>query len=122
MAQDSKIDGGVEFDGLWGTNDDNVFAAGQGYIVHTQDQGHTWSLEHSSNPVLLGVWGSGPGDIYAVGIGAIAHTTDSGLTWPTELETLPGNGDALPTLLGIWGSGADDIYVVGESGTILHRS
>ena len=109
--------------GVWGSGPDDVFAVGTGgLILHSANDGQTWTAQASgTSAYLIGVWGSGPDDVFAVGKfpgsdnGVILHSTNGGASWQAQTA-------GIVSLLGVWGSGPDDVFAVGLGGAILHSS
>ncbi len=59
---------GISFYGLWGSGASDVWAVGDGTIVHWD--GSAWTTSGTWWwQVLFGIWGSGASDVWAVGAG-----------------------------------------------------
>src|SRR6188472_719465 len=76
---------------IWGSSAKNVFLVGYasgavGLILHSQDQGKTWSQPKSNTTQeLYSIWGSSEKNIYAVGAhGTILRSIDNGKTWEKQ--------------------------------------
>lgn len=96
---------------LWGSADDDVYAACGDGLVHFDGTG--WSAVAALPPAgFVALWGSSADDVYAVGR-LVAHF--DGHRW-SELG-MPGSG---VTYTSVWGSSASDVYAVGTAGTIVH--
>lgn len=99
---------------------EGVFAVGWmavapsgGGIVHSEDQGATWSVTVIPRMQFTRVWGTGNGHVWAAGIkspvpgeyeSVVVHSADAGRTWS---ETGPMYGKPA---IGLWGSAPDNMY------------
>jgi photosystem II stability/assembly factor-like uncharacterized protein len=101
---------------VWGTDANDIYAAGDG-VWHSTD-GQTWTQIYTSAPeeVFWGLWGASSSDFVVVGgtiepnptVGEILHTTDGGRTFVKQ---------QLPAFLGVtsvWGSSSQDLYAGGR--------
>ena len=82
---------------VWGSGPGDVYVAGSLALLHTTDNGESWSIlkqreattaEMSGDiavVVYTAVWGTGPDDVY-VGMsdGTVLRTSDRGATWRSE--------------------------------------
>jgi hypothetical protein len=107
----------IQFQAVWGSASNNVFAVGYGAIFHYD--GSSWSeMDTETYYDLNGIWGSSSSDVFAVGAtiggekGVILHY--DGNQW-----TLMNSGTH-SYLSDIWGNSSSDVFAVGEKGTILH--
>jgi len=98
----------VDFNDVWGTAADDVFAVGTGGTIVHYD-GEQWSLmESRTTRCLNAVWGVSASDVYAVGNnGTILHY--NGNIW----ESMIGKNDQ--DLSDIWGLSPEEVYAVGEN-------
>lgn len=107
----------VEYRGVWGTSNDNVFVVGgAGTILHYD--GAEWTpMKTGQDAALAGVWGSSETDVYAVGENApfdgptryIAATIlhFDGTAW-TRIHS-----EGIPTLKAVWGRSSNDVFALG---------
>jgi hypothetical protein len=100
--------------GVWGASPSDVFAVGDGVIMHYD--GRTWTnvLDSPSlqTAALRAVWGSSGADVYAVGLdGMILHLRDS--KW-RSVHNEPGR-----KLRSVWGTSSRDVWAVGHE-TLMH--
>jgi len=114
-------------DAVWGSGGD-LYAVGQGgVIVHSADDGETWSVSLPGDskalfyPFFGTVWGSSAADVYVGGADRgeqplVVHSADHGRTWQTLDAALPG----VP--IKIWGSGPQDVYVAVDPGGVVHST
>ena len=102
--------------GVWGSGPNDVFAVGDGTILHSSNDGAAWQAQTSgTTQTLSGVWGSGPNDVFAVGDGGvILHSSNDGASWQAQTS------GSHAILSGVWGSGPNDVFAVGGNGVILH--
>ena len=107
----------VDFQAVWGSASNDVFAVGYGAIFHYD--GSRWNeMDTETYYNLTGIWGSSSNDVFAVGAtisgeqGVILHY--DGNQW-----TLMNSGTH-SYLDHIWGSSSTDVFTIGENGTILH--
>lgn len=97
--------------GVWGASATDVFAVGNGAILHYD--GANWVYQLSGGSNLFDVWGSASTDVFAVGAGGtILHY--AGGPWASQAS-----GTA-ELLYGVWGTASNDVFAVGDGGTILH--
>jgi len=106
---------GADLHGVWGSGPNDVWAVGDGTILHWN--GDAWSRVLGDDAAAFGgVWGTGPADVWAVGSGgAIVHWDGA------TLARVAGGGTS--TLTAVWGSGPEDVWAVGgaQSGSVaLH--
>ena len=128
LTKDLVYAGGINgvYSGLWGTNPNNVYAAGAGGIIHFD--GKRWARETVALPPssgFQGIWGSGASDIYAIGNHGLVQDTVQGPLvyhfdgkrwvnlWPQMAAALP-RGFSNTVLSRIGGTGRDDVYVSGR--------
>jgi photosystem II stability/assembly factor-like uncharacterized protein len=117
----APISPGSNITGIWGTSDavDILAVGGGGTILHSTDNGQSWSsmTVGVTYTALNGIWGYPDNNsIYAVGNGTILYSTNDGEKW-TQMD----NSTFLATnLMGIWGRTDSDIFAVGSAGAILH--
>ncbi|CAN5693090.1 hypothetical protein BH11MYX1_BH11MYX1_15380 [soil metagenome] len=104
--------GGAPYSDIWASSASDLFAVGNGSIVHFD--GASWTtMASGANVPLSDVWGSGPGDVWAVGYdGTILHY--DGNAWNAAQVTTSA------FLRGVWGSGPHDVWAVGDGGVIVH--
>jgi photosystem II stability/assembly factor-like uncharacterized protein len=106
----------------WGTGADNVFIVGEaGTILHSTDQGATWSggVGVGGNYTLRGIWGDGVGAVFVVGdSGAILHSTNGGTTWTAANSITPAFSGSFEK---VWGSSANNVFAVGDK-AMIYRS
>ncbi len=96
---------------VWGSSASDVFAVGDGTIIHYD--GASWrSMLLPESGRLNSVWGGSANFVYAVG-DHIALLYD-GFQW-THLTS-----GTTQDLRRVWGSSADDVFAVGHAGTIVH--
>lgn len=118
----------VFLDNIWGSNAQDVYAAGTGGVYHYD--GKEWKIVRSSivgNLAVEDIFGFSPVDVWAVGSRVypnpnpppnfvdscfIAHF--DGTTW-AEIQEPPMQG-----IMCIWGRSSKDIYAGSEDGNILH--
>jgi hypothetical protein len=98
--------------GLWGTNDQDVFAAAASQIFHWN--GNTWTAVATGPRTLTTISGAG-GVIVAVGQNASIVQFD-GAQWTATENVL---NLAPAPLYGVWATDADNIFAVGSAGLIL---
>src|SRR5262249_46803119 len=96
--------GGPTLGGAWGTGHDvwlvarafdphgNAEAPSDGLVVHSADDGRTWSVTRRGRPSLDAIWGTG--DVL-VAVGAtILRSTDLGATWQViDRSTIAGGAE-----------------------------
>ena len=131
--------------GLWGSDEGELWVAGEDKVLHFD--GITWTISLNEPANIL--WGLSKNALWAAGTGV--HHWD-GADWtqlptpphfaldlwasgPNDLWIIGGQGElsrydgqqwsAVPSgtterLHAIWGSAPDNIWVVGDSGTLLH--
>ncbi|MFZ0242721.1 MAG: outer membrane protein transport protein, partial [Desulfobacterales bacterium] len=105
-------DANVEFWGLWGVSEENLYAVGSSGTIRRFD-GSVWTaMKSGSDQRLRTVWGTGGADIYAAGFGGTILHFD-GISWNAM------DSGTTEILYGIWGAAADAFFAVGEKGTIL---
>jgi hypothetical protein len=113
--------------GVWGSGSD-LFAVGNGTILHSNDRGGTWQVQRRAlTEDLTAIWGSSPNDIFVVGsiVGEFAtplilHSSDRGTTWSRQNLPLVAN----EFLYAVWGC-PGSVYAVGGgngSALILHTT
>jgi hypothetical protein len=110
----SDMESGTTSDlyGIWGTGEDNVFAAGKsGTVLHYN--GSSWSpMASSVTADLYAIWGSDGNNIFAAGkSGAIINY--DGSSWAPVVSGTTSD------LYAIWGADSTHIFSVGKSGTII---
>jgi hypothetical protein len=95
--------------GVWASSATDVYAVGNGVIVHDNGSGFAAVTPAPTTNILYGVWGSGPNDIFAVGAaGTILHY--KGTTWDPN----DGKSCVFPyDLYGVSGANASDVWTVG---------
>src|SRR4029079_18287939 len=101
---------------IWGAGPRDIYAAGDGNLMHYD--GQSWTLiPPTSLPydwrytVFSSLWGSGSNDIYACGRGTgtpLYHF--DGTQW-TLLDVAPPNG-YVQDCLRVWGRASNDVYAV----------
>ncbi len=136
----SPIPLGRNFNGIWGSADENIFIVGayveegpafsgqndtvqRGFILNYD--GYTWqevTSIASDVSALYGIWGTSSTNIYATGQGVILKY--SGRSWEAVTFSNPslaslGSGEPI-NIYSIWGTSPTNIYAVGDSGLILH--
>jgi photosystem II stability/assembly factor-like uncharacterized protein len=112
-TQETSLTGTALY-GVWGSGPDDVYAVGDGVIVHSN--GASWTPQTTGDYGFRAVWGSSANDVYAVGSGgAVSHTSDQGTTWSQVVIGVAANYG------GVWGSSASDVYIVGDS-AIAHST
>ena len=96
---------------VWGFGPDNVYAVGNGVVVHYDGLG--WAVQDTLSVFsLYGLWGSAPDDMFAVGQdGAIWHY--DGTSWTAMAS---GTTEYLWT---VWGLSSTDVYAAAANG-VLH--
>lgn len=103
-VQDSPA-GGKWLYGVWGSSSNDVFAVGDGIILHYD--GNTWRVSAQNIGKMRAVWGTSSTDVYAVGDnGAVAHydgTTWNRISCPSEYD-----------LRGVWADSPNNILAVGS--------
>lgn len=109
-------DWSIQFLGVWGTSESNVYVAG-GNGVHHYD-GSTWSqpFVDPSIDYCLGIWAAPNGEVFVTANSprdSILHF--DGTDWKFEYL-----GAWMPILEDIWGSAPDDVFAVGDGGTIIY--
>ncbi|GAB4343568.1 MAG: hypothetical protein Kow0089_19440 [Desulfobulbaceae bacterium] len=98
---------------IFGTADDDLFAAGEaGAVFH--DDGTGWApMVPATTEWLNSLWANASDDVFAVGEnGAIVHYDGSG--WSAMQSPTARN------LNGVCGFGADDVFAVGNDSLVLH--
>jgi photosystem II stability/assembly factor-like uncharacterized protein len=114
--------GPITYYGVFATGASSVYIVGEnGTIMHSSDDGMTWSKGNPTAVTLYSVWGTSDIDVYTVGAGNhIYHTTD-GANWTEQPSSLSGMPGALLSV-----SGAPpfrgDVWAVGTIGRILHST
>jgi hypothetical protein len=111
-----------ELDAIWGTSQNDVWAAGSaGTILHYDGAAWTPTPTGVQN-TFYGLWGSGPNDVWAVSsTDVVLHGSgiQNGVaTW----EAVPSFRSlfAGPSLLGaVWGSSAGDVRLGGRAYTLV---
>jgi photosystem II stability/assembly factor-like uncharacterized protein len=105
---------------LWGTSPADLYAVGNGRILHRRSPGQ-WDVERSiPGERQLGVWGSSSNDVYVVGSagqGAIWHRTAAAAPFTRE----PIEDPSLAEVVAVWGNGRDDVYAAADGGAVLRR-
>lgn len=101
----SGVDGGMMFD-VWAFGTD-VFAAGGGVFLHSDDRGHTFAA-HAAPVPAAPLWGTELHDLYVVAGRTVSHSSDLGKTWTID--------DAFPEDAYVRASAGDgaDLYAVGS--------
>ena len=116
----------VSVNKLWGTDDNNIYAAGQiGKIAHHQNG--NWSLEESGTTVdLLDIWGGSDGTLWSCGHTGDYNTSvllrNTGFGWEKIYEgnsETQNNGYQIGPINGIWGTNEFRIYMVNKSGLYI---
>ena len=107
----------VEYRGVWGTSNDNVFVAGGSGTILRYDGVEWTAMETGQEAALVGVWGSSETDVYAVGAEApfdgptryIAATVlhFDGTAW-TRIHS-----EGIFTLKAVWGRSSNDLFALG---------
>jgi hypothetical protein len=109
--------------GIWGSDDQNILAVGDGGLIlrHSVairgwgEEAFDWLPEASpTQATLLGVWGSGPKDTFGVGTGGTILHNDGSFAW----TSMPSGTSA--DLFAVSGTASDDVFAVGAAGTVLH--
>lgn len=101
---------------LWGSTDDDIYAAGQGNTLLYFD-GLSWEQVpqiESNTPIvdIMAVWGVPSVEVIAAG-GMGTIFMNDGLRW-LKFGSITSN-----TINAVWGSSSTNIFAVGASGTIL---
>lgn len=116
-----EIEGDDSLWWVWGRNDDDVLAGGEGGTLLRFD-GSRWrrvNVELNESATIWGIWGEGA-DVWLVGGDARSGGPGFALRGDGEhfdVVTLP---DDTPNLFKVWGSAADDVFFVGDRLTMLH--
>lgn len=98
--------------GIWGTSRTNLWAVGEGFILHYARQ--QWSpVVTDFSSALFAVWGTSPQEVWAVGESGTILSYD-GVRW------LPQASNSLQDLHALWGSSSSNVWAVGDEGTVLH--
>ncbi|WP_207689828.1 hypothetical protein [Desulfonema limicola] len=101
------------FQHIWGSAADNVFAVDiSGLILHYDGTAWTETDSGTGND-LNAVWGSSENDVFAAGNNGIILHYD-GTAW-TETDS----GTDID-LYAVWGSSGNNVFAAGENGIILH--
>ncbi|MDP3640438.1 MAG: hypothetical protein Q8R53_04540 [Nanoarchaeota archaeon] len=98
--------------GLWGTSRTDLWAVGEGFILHYAGQQWSPVIEDFSS-ALFAVWGTSPQKVWAVGESGTILSYD-GVRW------LPQASNTLKDLHALWGSSSSNVWAVGDEGTVLH--
>ena len=107
------VPGVVDFNGLWGSDPDHVFATTDNGEIYERTPDGSWALVHEGIQ-LTSISGSGPDDIIALSLlGTIVRSSGAG--W-AEQPVATGN-----LLNGISARSQDDVFIVGDRG-VVHRS
>ncbi|MDW8281673.1 MAG: hypothetical protein RMK29_08190 [Myxococcales bacterium] len=106
---------------VWGSGRDEVYAVGNGRILHRRPDGQ-WEVERSSpGERQLAIWGAGPDDLYVAGSsdrgGTIWHRSGPGTPFQTERM----EGVSPRAVVSLWGNGRDEVYAAADSGLVLRR-
>jgi hypothetical protein len=113
---------------LWGNSIDDVYAAGDGFVLHYDgNEDLAWEVLLSTVNIVTwrGVCGSGPDNVLLVGVGGTVIRWN-GLSWgavPVEPDQ-PGDEFNPPepittNFYGCWAHDKDTAWIVGEGGMIL---
>lgn len=123
---DSEMGTLFDFDDLWGTRKDDVWAVGststsERSLLHYD--GTRWrriapdeALEASFSMSWEGVWSGGSNTWIVGGSGLVARW--DGTTWTQELQA----DFTAPTLRDVWGPSETDVWAVGDDGVIVRRT
>ncbi|MDD5311412.1 MAG: fibronectin type III domain-containing protein [Dehalococcoidia bacterium] len=104
---------------IWGTDSNNVFAAGMNGTVLRKYNDAYWTAMTQRGGIYYGIWGTSPDNFYVVG----------GTEATDEAVILKYNGivflnESIPSglrgLRGIWGSSGNDITAIEQYGSVLH--
>ena len=108
--------------GGWGSDPQNVFAAGgcgwaglgTGVLFHSAGD-DTWTPVAGTAAGVFSVWGSSASNVYAAGNAGLFHSRAGGAF---AAESVPG------TPLSVWGSGPGDVYAteIGSNVNVLHSA
>ena len=94
---------------------DDVWAAGQGAVLHyTGTRWGTSGMGIMPGDLLTGVWAAGAGDVTVVGQ---ENYRLNGTTWMLQPRIDPGTSEYYRS---VWGFAADNIWAVGASGYVIH--
>lgn len=114
--------------GLWGVDENNVWAIGgigleDGGGNFIKWNGEKWSTVTNEPLAVNGIFGFSENDIWLVGYGlfqngAAIHYNGIDLTWYRFDNPTP--EDTIYYLQGVWGASPDDVWAVGPQGTIIH--
>jgi hypothetical protein len=98
---------------VWGSGPNDVYAVGDGIILHSTNGGTTWTPTVGTTD-YSGVWGSSAANVYITGTSLI-QSTNGGVSWNTN------DGVGANNFVGLWGASASDIYVL-NSQTLYHTT
>jgi photosystem II stability/assembly factor-like uncharacterized protein len=100
---------------VWASSANNVFVTSDAGILHSTNDGVTWSAPLAIGGMVVGLDGATPNDLDAVGFfGFIGRTQNGGGQWTAEAS---GTTNSLANVLAL---APDDRFAVGTAGTILH--
>ncbi|MFH1453748.1 MAG: IPT/TIG domain-containing protein [Armatimonadota bacterium] len=117
----SDIEGSASTMKIWGTSDQNIFAAvsklgvtSWGGKIYKYD-GFEWTEVSSSQEPIYSIHGYSAGKIYYVGAGGtICYSGNNGDTW------IPVTSSTTQRLNDVWVSATGKVYAVGMGGTIVY--
>lgn len=128
------LEGGMEFNAVWGTSASAVFAVGGNCLqtlVYRYD-GATWAATAQNcgapgahNWQYTSVGGTTPTDVYAIGENKFGPGS-SPATWVSHFDgqswsdVYKPNCSACGHLHAIWSRSASDVFAVGDTGVVLH--
>lgn len=111
---------------LWGDGAKNVYAAGNGFVLHYDGNAEgDWEVfaTVAVSTTWRGVCGSGPDNVILVGAGGVAMRYNGG-SWailPIEPD-MSAEGEPIPVvdqLYGCWASSPEKAWAVGENGLVV---
>jgi hypothetical protein len=113
-----QVANGANFQSLWGSSSNDLYAVGDGGVFHW-DGGATWTNQiptgHDFRTIrgadAQHIWVAGAPDIRADG--ALLFSTGDGNWSPVAIATIP-------LMTNLWVQSSDDVLAVGLNGTIAH--
>jgi hypothetical protein len=122
--------GGYDYNAVWGTGPDDVFAVGSvtgsdggdvgGFVGHFD--GTAWNVVFSSPTGLYGVWGTPEDKVIVVGDNGLMYGWFPGSSW-VQIQQLPNPDDSgapPPTLTSISGRSLSDFTITTSNPLFFH--
>jgi hypothetical protein len=114
-----QVAGGANFESVWGSSPNDVYAVGDGGVFHW-DGGARWTNQVPTGHDFRAVRGADARHVWAAGapdirsdVGSLLFSTGDGNWSSIAIATIP-------FMTNLWVQSSDDVFAVGASGTVAH--